>query len=54
MNLSQSAASRRQVGRKDLPPFLAVYGVVLLAFAHLHFLASNPLHAGADPKPDEK
>ena len=32
--------------RNDLPSFAAVYGLFLLAFAHIHFLASNPLHAG--------
>ena len=32
--------------RNDLPSFAAVYSLVLLAFAHVRFLASNPLHAG--------
>ena len=37
-----------RVARVDFPPFLAVYGVLLLAFAHLHFFASNRLHAGLE------
>ncbi len=35
-----------RVARVDVPPFLAVYVVLLFAFAHLHYFASNPLHAG--------
>jgi hypothetical protein len=31
---------------RDLPIFVAIYSIVLLMFAHSHYLASNRLHAG--------
>jgi hypothetical protein len=31
---------------KDLPVFMAVYTIFLLGVGHLHYFASNELHAG--------
>ena len=33
---------------RDLPIFVVVYVLCLLAFAHLHFIVSNTLHAGVE------
>jgi hypothetical protein len=35
-----------RITRQDLPIFMAVYTVFLLGVGHLHYLASNELHAG--------
>jgi hypothetical protein len=36
----------------NLPVFVAIYSIVLLVFAHSHFLASNHLHAGVSERMD--
>ena len=35
-----------RITRKDLPVFMAIYTVFLLGVGHLHYFASNELHAG--------
>ena len=35
-----------RITRTDLPVFLVVYAVFLFGVGHLHYLASNDLHAG--------